>query len=208
MEDLEEALGDVENNVDIIIEDDDKLTVSDVEKIKASGKKVNLNYYENNGTLLYSWIVDGSKINDTNEFLTTVDKTSDNESAIKSLIGDVGYLIVNTENNNIPKGTRLKLYVGSIFNNGDSVSLYTYNSATGELNLVQDKISVESSYVLVNLGSGDEYVIVNNPKVSVDNTAVSSSSSLSKIIFVIILLSILAAIIVYIKRKQKDLDAN
>ena len=204
VEDLEEALDSNTSTINIIIDDESTLTEEDIQKIVESEKTVNLDYYSINGELIYSWILDGSKITSTNRFITTVTQTSTNKGQIESMINNEAHVFINTQDNNIPNGTKLYLYVGSQFTNGEVVGLYAYNKSANTLELVSDKVVVNDEFVLIDVESGKEYVLVRNPKVSVDNTSVKKSKSAFIIPFVVIFLPLTILAIILIKRNKKD----
>ena len=172
LEDLDSVLkNDKINDINITITPDTKITSQDLEKIKNSKKTVKLNCYNNDKILMYSWIIDGSKLKETNELLTTISDDSSNKKNIlvQSNYAD-GIFIELKQNKNLPSGTKLKIYVGDKYGDNDLVNIYSYNKTTDKLNLVKSKVKVENGYVEFEVSSASDYFItmttVNNAETS------------------------------------------
>ena len=161
LEDLDEALKDTTiKSVDIVIKQNSKLISEYLNKIKESGRTVNFNYIDGNKRLIYSWIVDGSKIKKTKDFLTTVVFTSKNKKEINNLVNYAeGINISVSEKNEIPKGTKLRIYVGDKYSNGEVVNIYSYDKKNNKLVLVDNNISVKDGYLEFNVDKNREYFI-------------------------------------------------
>ena len=200
-------------DIDITIDSNTKLTSIDVINIKNSGKKVKLNYYDDNKKLLYSWVLDGSKITEEKEFLTTLSDNSENTKAINSITNNSDGLFINTKNNNIPNGTKIRLFVGNKFNNNEKVRVFTYNKNSNKMDLVRDNLIVKDGYIEFNIDNGLDYFITKDFKANGTDTSTSKSK---KSIFPILIFSLLSLIIVIIiiliikknSRNKKDKELN
>ena len=83
LEDLDSILNNNKiTDINITIKSDTIITKEDLEKIKNSKKTVKFNYYNDDKSLAYSWIIDGSKIKTTSNLSTIITSNSDNKKDI------------------------------------------------------------------------------------------------------------------------------
>lgn len=193
-------------DIEITIDSNTKLTSTDITNIKNSGKKVKLNYYDDSKKLLYSWILYGSKITDEKEFLTTLSSNSENATAINNITNNADGLFINTKNNNIPKGTSIKLFVGNKFNNNEKISVFTYNKNSNKMDLVQDNLIVKNGYIEFNVDSDSDYFITKDFKVNVTDTNIpeSKKSILPIIILPLLAIIVVVTIVLVVKKNNKN----
>lgn len=203
LEDLSTVLKDAkEDNIDIIIKDDSKLTASNLDDIKKSKKKVSFNFYNEDKKLIYSWILDGKLIKDTNDFITKVSFETENGESISSLANyaDGMYLKLH-QDGKLPKGIKLKLFVAQKYKNDNLINVYSYNKSSGELKEIANKLKVVDGYIEYEVEKNNEQFItmsnVNNASTSVGNSGYNS-------IFLIISLVefIIIAALLTIKKKK------
>ena len=199
-----------DNNINININSDSKLSSQDLTKIKNSGKVVNLNYYNDNKELLYSWILDGSKINDFDELLTNVSFKSENEKEIKRLSNYADGIYVSLSNKSkIPSGTKLRIKVKDKYSDKDLVNVYYYDK--DKLTVVKEGIEVKDGYIEFDVKDISDYFItmskINN---SVKEEKNNNTSIILLVALSIILICIIIAIILFIlkNKKQKEKDSN
>lgn len=84
LEDLDSILNNNKiTDINITIKSDTIITKEDLEKIKNSKKTVKFNYYNDDKSLAYSWIIDGSKIKTTSNLSTIITSDSDNKKDMK-----------------------------------------------------------------------------------------------------------------------------
>ena len=209
LDDIDNALKS-DNNINININSDSKLSSQDLTKIKNSGKVVNLNYYNDNKELLYSWILDGSKINDFDELLTNVSFKSENEKEIKRLSNYAEGIYVSLSNKSkIPSGTKLRIKVKDKYSDKDLVNVYYYDK--DKLTVVKEGIEVKDGYIEFDVKDGSDYFItmskINN---SVKEEKNNNTSIILLVALSIILICIIIAIILFIlkNKKQKEKDSN
>ena len=211
LEDLASILKDNLDDININIKSDTIISSQDLDKIKTSGKIVKFNYYDNDKNLMYSWIVDGSKIKDTNDLLTTISYDSENKKDILRLSNYADSLFINIkQTNSIPAGTRIRLYVGDKFDNNDLVNVYAYTKNNDKLDLINSKIEVENGYIEFDVIDAYDYIVTmsNVPYNNEVSTSNNESSLIVPIVFIVIILLLIAAIIYLLLRKKKENETN
>lgn len=195
LEDLNSLLDDSKiDDIQIIINADSKISSEDLNNIKKSKKKVNLNYYDKNKKLIYSWTLDGSKIKDSNEFLTSILYTSEYIKDIEKLSNYADGLYINF--NSVPKGTKIKLYVGDKFDDQSIVNVYHYDKDKKILGLLKDSLTVKEGYIEFYVEDSSEYFVTMS-NISVLNKTASFTINLFIIISLVELIIIVTLILIY-----------
>lgn len=209
LEDLDSILNNNKiTDINITIKSDTIITKEDLEKIKKSKKTVKFNYYNDDKSLAYSWIIDGSKIKTTSNLSTIITNDSDNKKDILKLSNYADGLFVVLKQNDLPLGTKLKLFVGNKYENNDFVNVYSYRN--NKLYLLKNKIKMDNGYVEFDLDNASEYFVTMStiPNTNI-TTKVENNEEISilPIIILIICLVIIGIIIIFIiknKRKKKS----
>jgi len=219
LEDLDSLLND--NNVSdvaIIINSDSKISNTELEKIKNSKKEVKFNYFDESKKLLYSWTVDGSKVNDLVEFVTTMSFVSENKEKISELSNYADGLYMNfSHKGKLPNNTKIKVYFGDKYENNNLLNVYHYNA--DKLDLVKEKLAVVDGYIEFEIERCSEYFVTrailnktNNNNVLTDG---SNSMNLSWILVCVELVVIIVLVILLVKKhnlknatKQETLVEN
>ena len=201
LEELEDVLdSDTIDEVNINILSDTIISSEELDKIKSSKKTVNLNYINNN-RLLYSWIIDGSSIDNTVDMLTTISYDSDNKATMLRLSNYADGLFISASgSNNVPNGTKIRLYVGDKYSDGELVNVYSYSKDKDELNLGQSDLEVEDGYIVFNASEADDYLVTMSNISSVGDD--TSSSNLIYIIIIVLLLLVIAVLSFFLIKKK------
>ena len=199
LEDLETVLNnDKITDKNIIISSDSILTFQDLEKIKNSKKTVTFNCYDNDKILKYSWVIDGLKLKNTNELLTTLSSDSENKKDILRLSNYADGLFLNLkQNSNLPERTKLKVFVGSKYEDNDIVSVYAYVKNDDKLELVESEAKVENGFVVFSVVDSSDYFITLS---SIENESTSNSNNIFVIIAIIEFILILVVLILDITK--------
>lgn len=219
LEDIDLVLKKDSNKViDIKINADSKLSNDTIAKIKESKKTLRLNYYDENKNALYSWIIDGEKIEDINEFSTSIAFTSENSNEIYKLANYADGIYVDFEHDgDLPKGTKVKLYVGKKIENGNVVNLYYYNKDRNILELIKEDLIVKDGYIEFEIEHCSKYFVTMSTINNADNKTTSKpivEKTISKkafLIYVIVSTTIIIGLIMFIvikfrTRKKKSID--
>ena len=209
LEDLDSILNNNKiTDINITIKSDTIITKEDLEKIKNSKKTVKFNYYNDDKSLAYSWIIDGSKIKTTSNLSTIITNDSDNKKDILKLSNYADGLFVVLKQNDLPLGTKLKLFVGNKYENNDFVNVYSYRN--NKLYLLKNKIKMDNGYVEFDLDNASEYFVTMStiPNTNI-TTKVENNEKISilPVIILTICLVIIGIIIIFIiknKRKKKS----
>ena len=206
LEDLDTVLKNNKiDDINITIKSDTKITAQDFEKIKSSGKTVKFNYYNDDKKLIYSWIVDGTKLKNTNDLLTTISNDSDNKKDILRLSNYADGLFVGLkQTNNLPSGSKIKLFVGDKYKDNDLVNVYGYVKNNDKLELVKTKVKVENGYIEFEVTDASDYFVTMSTIPSSDKVVTTTDKSSSPILLIIIgilSLAVIGLIIAFILKK-------
>lgn len=203
IEDLEKVLNNSnikEKNIKIL--ENTKITASDMEKIKTSKKEVKFNYYDNQKKLIYSWIIDGTKIKESKEITTKIIKETENAEKIKKLSNYAEGIYVNLGKvSEITEGVKLKIYVGEKYKDNEEVNIYGYEEET--ISLLKEKVKVEAGYIEFELSKYKDYYIVPTMKEEM-HVKVPSTGKKGKIIIVIIFGAAITIGTIYIIKRRKN----
>ena len=161
LEDLDSLLNnDKIDDINIIINNDTTISSQHLEKIKKSKKTVKFNYYNDDKHLVYSWIIDGTKLKNTNDLLTTITFESENKKNILRLANYCDGIFINVKQlNNFKEGIKIKLFVGNKYDKNDKVNVYSYVKSNDKLNLVKSKVKVDDGYIEFDSGDASDYLI-------------------------------------------------
>lgn len=187
----------------INIDKDAVVSKSDLEKIKKAGKTINLNYYNEEKKLVYSFAVDGTKLKVNDSFSTDVSFDPKNKSTMmkESNFADGIYLGFNSSLSNI----KVKLYVGDKFKTGDVVNLYSYEK--NKYKLIESKLNVKDGYIEFDMISSKNY-LVSMTQLSNDVVVCSSSSSSLYLIIILIVLLLGSFAFIGVKFYKKKVKKN
>ena len=202
LEDLNNIIDKVENNpLDVIITKDSKITQEDLNKIKESPKAVRFNYYEED-KVIYSWIINGSQLGNTDEINTNINFLPEYVDEIGSLSNYADGIYMNFENaGQVPNGTKIKIYVGDKFKDESLVNVYCYNKDNNSLDNIKNDIIVTEGYIEFEVKSYSNYFIT-RATITQEYTE-TSENNIFMIISIIILVIIVGLIIILcLKIKQ------
>ena len=197
LDNLDELL-ETEKDINVNIKSDTVINSETLEKIKNSKKTVSFNLNDENNKLIYSIVVDGSKLDNTNEFSTVINKNPDSKKDIlkKSNYSDGIYININKDKK-IPKGVKIKLFVGDKYENNDKVSIYSYGK---DLSLIKENVKVTGGYIEFTPDKNNDYLITMS-KLFEETPKVDKSISIPTLVL-IGLLSVLVILNIYVLFKK------
>lgn len=205
IDDLDLILNDSSiNDVDITIGNDTVINKDDIKKIKDSNKTIRLNYYDENKKLIYSWILDSSKLNDSVDFNTSIMSSFDNKNKIYELSNYADGLYYSINNDSNLKGIKLKVYVGDKYENNSSVNIYSYDGINS-LEVVEKIVNVVDGYVEFEIDDNSSYFITMS-NIKVQEEKKKEKVNIFMIISIIEMFAIIGMLAYYfmkIKEKKK-----
>ena len=205
LDNLDEALNQEGlNNIDINISNDTIVSSDNLSKIKESGKTVYLNYYDENKKLIYSIILDGTMIEDVSDLNTNIldipeEITIDKENAMQLNI-----------KSDFPRGTRVKLYIGDKYSDGEEFEVYYYDNDNQKAELHEENIRNVDDYITFTLGNYKDYFITmlaGSSKTKETETGKALPIRTIVIIALVIALIVILTILFFQKKKEKQ-NAN
>lgn len=207
LEDLDSVLKNEKlQDADIIIKTDSKITQEQLNQIKDSKKTLRFNYYDDNKKLIYSWTINGKEIKDNQEFTTSITFATENVKEIYKLSNYADGLYVNFKHTgDLPKGTKIKLYVGDKFENESIVNVYHYNNTEKTLDFIKDNLKVSDGYIEFDVEHCSEYFVTMS---TIDNVVKKDTSSNIFMIFTIIESIVIIGLVAFIFIKLKPLKKD
>ena len=205
--DLNELLK-LKKNVEIRISDTDKLTKAQLDQISDSNNKITLvRMSDDNKTILYSFILDGSKIKSVNEFNPNITKVVENNSDMEEALNYAdGIYLDFSQCGDIPKGIILKYFVGDKYKDGDKVNLYVYGSNT--VTQLKENLSVKDGYVEFEVTKKIKHFISKAKVLNAESNEFNIWPVVSLILGVIILALLIFIIVDKSKKKKTDEDIS
>ena len=138
----------------------DEVSLEVLKKIKDAKKYLIINNYNENGNLLYSWTLNYKNINDKNNYDFGLSFTSKNLKKILELTNYSEMLNLNFNySGDLPKGTKIKIYVGDRFLDGEKLNLYYYNETDEMMKFIDKNLSVENGFVSFEIEHCSEYIL-------------------------------------------------
>lgn len=188
---------------EIVVEIKDENTTLEnkmLQAIKNSKKKVLINNYNEN-IINYTWFFDGSKIEKTEPIETTIKFNSDNVEEINKLTNYADSIYLNfLHNGELPKNTKIKIYVGDKYKNYDRVNLYYYNQTENRMDTIKTELEVLEGYVEFDIEHCSEYIIT---KAILNTETPLNWFMIISIIEFVVILGLICYTILFKKRKRK-----
>lgn len=204
--DLKEVINEKDiKDIEIYIDNNTIINKEDLKLIKESKRTIIFSYYNDDNKKMYSWIVNGKKIDKLLDIDTTIVFNENNIKKIKQVSNYADGIFINFKHNgNLPNGVSIKLYVGDKFDDGDVVSVYYYNENKNILELKIESVKVQEEYIEFSIDHCSNYfVTMSNLK---------SNNSKSNNIFPIIIISELVIVfgimVVYILKIKNSKRIN
>lgn len=173
-----------------------------ISAIKQSGKNLLVRGYDDQGSMIYEWIIDGSKISEIRAVNTQLTYIMELESNLEELTNYAKGIFLDFDKNELlPDGTKVRIKASPMYKDTEKVKLYFYNSAENKLELKGESFEVIDGYVTIDLNHTSEYFLT-QATITSNNAATSNGLNLWLIIAGIELL-LIAGLGVFTLRKQK-----
>jgi len=205
LNDLEKVLEKTTSN-EIIIEikkDNTTLNKQVLETIKNSNKNYIINGYSNN-KIKYTWSINSSNIGNIDSIETFINFTTDKKEDISKLTNYSDSIYLNfAHEGDLPKDTKIKIYVGDKYQNDSIVNIYYYNEKENKMEPIKLELKVVDGYVEFEIEHCSDYIIT---RANLNNKTSKSFNwfiPISIIEFLIITTYIIYKNVVYNRRRKK-----
>ena len=188
---------------EIRVTEKNKLSKDLIDKIIKEKKKITLvRMADDNKTVLYSFILDGSKIKSVKEFnpnvVSDIESNTDMEIALNYADGiylDFSKCV------DVPKGVIVRYYVGDKYDDDDLVNLYAYDKNT--IKQLKENIKVKDGYIEFEVTNSIKHFI---SKAKVMNAEKAEGFNIWMIISVVlgVLCLGLLGLLIFSKTKKDD----
>ena len=161
IDDLKEVINEKDiKDIEIYIDNNTIISKEDLKLIKESKRTIIFSYYNDDNKKMYSWIVNGKKIDKLLDINTAVVLNKNNIKKIKQVSNYADGIFINFKHNgSLPNGVSIKIYVGDKFDDGDVVSVYYYNENKNILELKIESVKVQKEYVEFNIDHCSNYFV-------------------------------------------------
>ena len=189
----------------ILINSDSIINEEILNKIKNSKRTLSFDMYNTEKKLLYSWIIDGNKIEKSTEFNTNINFGSEYAEEVGKISNySEGKFIHFEHDGDLPSGTIIKLYVGDKFSNDNLINIYNYDLKNKKMDLVKSELPVKEGYIEFEIDHCTDYFLTR----STINKIVSKNDSFityKNIALIELIVIIALATICIFKSKRKSI---
>ncbi len=192
-----EDLGDIvylttATTIPVIMKDSYWLTAEVLDKVRRAGKILEIQKLDDQGRLLYGWTIDGRSLTAGTSLYLRLRQDISHIKNLNELLDGGRYRTISfLHEGNIPVGTVVKVYIGTVFPQMSTLNLYQVIDKTQSLQLNSQSLRVVDGFVEFEVLSGGEYVLsdsVIKQERSVDMVLVVALVLLFGITFVLIYL--------------------
>lgn len=196
IDDLKEVINEKDiKDIEIYIDNNTIISKEDLKLIKESKRTIIFSYYNDDNKKMYSWIVNGKKIDKLLDINTAVVLNKNNIKKIKQVSNYADGIFINFKHNgSLPNGVSVKIYVGDKFDDGDVVSVYYYNENKNILELKIESVKVQKEYVEFNIDHCSNYFVTMSDLKSSNN----KSNNIFPIIIIIELIIVFGIMLYYV----------
>ena len=195
------------NSINIKIDENTKITKEDLKKIKNSKKNVNLDFYDSTKKIIYSFILNGSKISDKSDFIPKAIFDSNYRKEILKLSNYAdGMLVKIPDENGSLKGIKLKLFVGSKYSNDDMVNIYSFDKNQKTIKQVGTG-EVKDGYIVFDFDDNKDYLLtMSSISLNTNKKKKNNMLLLSSIIEFVVIIGLVLSIVLKKKLKTQAKD--
>lgn len=206
LSDLDELLK-LNKDVEIRITDNDKLIKAQLDKIAEGKNKVTLSKVNEENKILYSFILDGSKLKSVKEFNPNITKVVENNSDMEEALNYADGIYLDFSNcGDIPKGIVLRYYVGDKYNDDDKVNIYAYSSK--KVTQLKENVSVKDGYIEIEVTDSIKHFISKSKVLNAESNEMNVWFTVSMALAVVVIALIGVVIRNKIKSKNSKVKAE
>lgn len=142
------------------ITDNTEISADVLKQVKDSNKNLIINNYSQENKLLYSWTIVISSLEENDKYDFGISFVSEHQDKILKITNYSEMLNVKfNHSGKLPKGTKIKIYVGDRFADNEKLNLYYYNETKGVMELIDKNLNVEKGFVNFELDHCSEYIL-------------------------------------------------
>ncbi|MDO4733658.1 MAG: cadherin-like beta sandwich domain-containing protein [Lachnospiraceae bacterium] len=203
------------DSITVKLADGDMLDAKLLKAIKAWGKTLYLNRYDEEDHLIYGWTIIGANIEDD---MTSFDPLVSFESDIANKIAELsnfatGKIINLAYSGKLPEGTKLTLCNKTEFEENSKLHLYYFDKTKNELTLEEQEITAGKDQVILSLTHASEYFLTRSliPTQEKEQEEPARSNAGLWLIIGAILIILLAAALTFViikNRKRRNDDPH
>ena len=193
------------NDLYVTVDSNEEKIISSsiLDALKNTKRALTYEVIKNSG-IVYSVLIDGNKIKNTNDFNYQITFISEYEEEIYELINNSKYVPIKFKGEDgLPGSIHLNIYVGDkSIKDLKKVNLYKYSD--NKLELVTKDIKIKDGYIDIDIDTSDQYVLGKKS----DLKEISDNKSPIIVAIIIIAISFIISFILIKIRKKKAKDAN
>lgn len=128
--------------------------------LKEKGKNLLVKAKNSDGTILYEWMIPTASLQGTEVIKTKIFFDSEKQGALDVASNYAkGVALIFEENETLPEGITVKIYLNGNYQDGEKIRLYYFNNDTGKLELVQTGLAVTEGAVSFPLEHTSDYLL-------------------------------------------------
>ncbi len=160
-----EDLGDIvylttATTIPVIMKDSYWLTAEVLDKVRRAGKILDIQKLDDQGRLLYGWTIDGRSLTAGTSLYLRLRQDISHIKNLNELLDGGRYRTISfLHEGDIPVGTVVKVYIGTVFPQMSTLNLYQVIDKTQSLQLNSQSLRVVDGFVEFEVLSGGEYVL-------------------------------------------------
>lgn len=161
------------DEVTIVSNDSLILDVEVIQKLIDLGKNIVIEITNENGNVEYMWTLPVVNMNTAYEINTDISSDSVNQDKITQLLShnSISKIVSFSHSGELPEGTKVKIYVGDKFSDGELINFYYFNEWSNDIEKIMDFLEVKDGYIEVLLSHASDYVILRSLDSSDENTS-------------------------------------
>lgn len=142
------------------ITDTTEISADILKNVKDSNKNLIINNYNQDSELLYSWIIKTSFLDEDDKYDFGISLVSEHQNKILKITNYSEMLNIKfNHSGDLPKETKIKIYVGDRFADNEKLNLYYFNETAEVMELVERNLNVENGFVSFELSHCSEYIL-------------------------------------------------